>query len=97
MEVEFGDRQIERCYLHRSEAVRLWGHAVGSRFGRVVDAMYNAADRRELAAIRSLRLHPLRGDRLGQWAVDLHDRWRVILSIDGDVVRILEVTQHYGD
>ena len=97
MEVEFATNRLRSCYANRSLAVREWGPVVGNRFGRVVDAMYNAADQRELGALRSLRLHPLRGDREGQWAVVLHDRWRVIITFDSVVVRIEEVTQHYGD
>ena len=97
MEVEFGDRDLERCYAARAEAARRWGSVVGRKYGRLVDALYNALDRQELGAIRSLRLHPLKGSRDGEWAIDLHDRWRVILSFEGETVRIREVTQHYGD
>lgn len=97
MEVEFGSNRLELCYANMAMAVRNWGSAAGSRYGRVVDALYNASDRHELSEFRSLRLHPLRGDRQGQWAIVLHDRWRVILTFREDVVRIEEVTQHYGD
>jgi len=36
MEVEFGQRQLERCYLSRSDAVRfrLCGPVVGAKYGR---------------------------------------------------------------
>lgn len=97
MEVSFANNRLEACYLRRDAAIREWGPAAGARFARVVDVLYNATDRRELAGVRSLRLHPLRGQRTGEWAVVLHDRWRVILTFDGDSVRIEEVTQHYGD
>ena len=97
MEVEFSTNDLAHCYSNRDLAVRLWGPVVGPRFGRVVDTLYAAVDRRELSQIRSLRLHPLKGRREGQWAAVLHDRWRIVVTFRGDVVRIEEVTQHYGD
>ena len=51
-------------------------------------------------AFRHLGLHPLTGDRKGQYAVTLHDRWRLIFTIHGTPpsrVHIEEVTIHYGD
>jgi plasmid maintenance system killer protein len=97
MEVEFADNALAECYWNRSAAVRRWGPAAGTRFGRVIDALYSAADRLELGAIRSLRLHPLHGPRQGQWALVLHDRWRVVVTFEEDTVRVEEVAQHYGD
>jgi plasmid maintenance system killer protein len=97
LEVTFANNRLEACYVSRSAAIREWGPAAGARFGPLVDLLYNVADRNELSAFRFLRLHPLRGQRAGQWAVVLHDRWRVILSFSDETVRIEEVSQHYGD
>ncbi len=30
-----------------------------------------------------LRLHPLRGERRGQWAVSVSGNWRVVFEFDG--------------
>ena len=97
VEVEFSSNRLRNCYESRSAAVRQWGTVVGAKFARVVDILYSAENRGEIAAFRSFRLHPLHGAREGQWAIDLHDRWRVILSFNDETVRIEEVTQHYGD
>ncbi len=53
----------------------------------------------DLYMMRSLRLHRLAGSRAGQFAIDLNNRWRMILTYDeeAEVVRILEVTNHYDD
>lgn len=56
-----------------------------------------SSDRPELAAIRSLRLHPLKGGRVGEWAIDLHGRWRLIVTFADDIVTIEEVSNHYDD
>jgi len=48
--------------------------------------------------MRHLRLHQLTGDRQGQWALDLTERWRLVVGVPApDTVMIEEVSQHYGD
>jgi plasmid maintenance system killer protein len=45
-------------------------------------------------------MHPLKGDRKGQYAIRLGDRERLIVAFADTkltVVRIEEVSQHYGD
>ena len=52
-----------------------------------------------LRGIRSFRLHSLRGQLAGRFAIDLNNRWRIILTYneDEETVLILEVTNHYDD
>ncbi len=46
-------------------------------------ARLNAATAvRDLAA-PSHRLHPLKGDRSGQWAIDVSENWRITFRFDG--------------
>ena len=53
----------------------------------------------ELYTIRSLRFHKLSGEREGQYAIVLDDRWRLIVSyMDAESkFRVEEVSRHYGD
>jgi len=43
------------------------------------------------------RLHALRGEFSGKHAIDLAGRWRLIVSIQGDMLTLEEVSNHYGD
>ena len=45
-------------------------------------AVLNRASRAR-AWIARLRLHPLKGERAGQWAVTVRANWRIILRFDG--------------
>ena len=57
-----------------------------------------AAD--DLYKVAALRFHPLTGDRQGQHAITLVDRWRMVVTFQDDaltVVRIEEVSAHYGN
>ena len=47
-----------------------------------------------------LRCHPLKGNRTGQYAVNITGFYRLIFSLKGEmleIVRIDEVSKHYGD
>ena len=61
----------------------------------------NRADRLDdLRAPPGNRLEALRGDRQGQHSITLVDRWRMVVTFRDDaltVVRIEEVSAHYGD
>lgn len=44
-----------------------------------------------------LRFHALHGPKEGRYALTLHDRWRMEVTLDGDTLRVEEVSNHYGD
>ena len=48
---------------------------------------------------RSLHFHPLKGQRDGQYAISLNERWRLIFTYDSETetLSIKEVTNHYDD
>ena len=55
---------------------------------------------KDLAALRSLRLHPLKGTRRGRHAINLDGAWRLVVRFEGErltIVRVEEVSKHYGD
>jgi toxin HigB-1 len=47
-------------------------------------------------ALRHLDLHPLTGDRRGQFAIRLTGQVRVVMSIQGDEVTVEEVIDYHG-
>jgi hypothetical protein len=54
----------------------------------------------DLYTIPPVAFHPLKGDQKGRHALTLIDRWRMVVSFRDDaltIVRVEEVTKHYGD
>ena len=45
----------------------------------------------------SLHLHPLVGNRRGQYSMTLQGRWRMIVTLNADTVTVEEVSNHHGD
>jgi plasmid maintenance system killer protein len=100
MQVRFAARKLERCYRELAVGRREWGERVARLYIRRVETLYAARDARDLFALRALDLHPLRGERKGQYSIRLGDRERLIVTFADEemtIVRIEEVTKHYGD
>ena len=88
-----------RCQESFREASRQWGPVVGRQYIRRIETLQAVAEFNDLMRITTLRLHALRGDREGEYALTLHGRWRLILRPDHANNRLIvqEVTNHYGD
>jgi toxin HigB-1 len=51
----------------------------------------------ELSPLKSVGLHKLKGDRRGQWAMTVNDRWRVCFEFrKGDAHNVEIVDYHKG-
>ena len=56
-----------------------------------------ATSLRDLSPLKSVGLHKLRGDRAGQWAITVNDRWRICFRFqDGDAHAVEIVDYHKG-
>jgi proteic killer suppression protein len=100
VEIAFATKKLEKCYRDCAQGVRMWGPAVARKHIQRIDILQEASDLAEIEALPGLRCHPLKGQRRGQFGVTLHDRWRLIISLQGrqvKIVRIEKVTKHYGD
>ena len=99
MRVTFANNRLRQCFENYNQAQREWDVAVAKKYIQRITWIVNADNFNDLRQIRSLRLHQLSGQRAGQFAVDLNNRWRIILVYDEnqDTVHILEVINHYGD
>lgn len=99
MQVLFATAELQRCFEQYDSAVKQWGQDVGRKYIQRVKLLLAANTLADLAVPRSLHLHPLKGDRAGQHAISLNDRWRLIFtySKEDGTARIEEVTNHYDD
>ncbi len=99
MQLAFRTRKLERCYLQQREATREWGPNVGRRYIKTLTELQLLTRFGDISRIRPYRLHQLTGKRKGQFAIDLHGRWRLIVkpTADEDGLTVWEVSNHYGD
>lgn len=62
-------------------------------------AVLRATDKfSQLYGFRALRLHPLKGNRAGQYSVILNENYRLIIEkVREDTVRIIDVEDYHGN
>ena len=98
MRVVFRSKRLCQAYEEVNRAIRLWGSDVAGKYIQRVEAIYAAQNFDEIKRLQAFKAHQLKGQRVGQWALALTRRWRLIVipSEDGETVTIKEVTKHYG-
>ena len=65
-----------------------------ARLQRILDLLDDAACPDDLK-IPGLFLHPLKGDRKGQWAVTVSGNWRITFAFDGEDVIIVNLEDYH--
>jgi proteic killer suppression protein len=72
----------------------------GLDFEAAVDlllALNVAKSLNDLSPLKSIGLHKLKGDRKGQWAMTVNDRWRICFTFRrGDAYEVEIVDYHRG-
>jgi toxin HigB-1 len=98
VEIEFSSNRLSNASIDLSEANRLFGIPVGRKYIQRL-AILRAIDTfSQLYGLQALRLHPLKGNRSGQYAILLTGNYRLIIEkIKEDVVRIVNVEDYHGD
>ena len=100
MVVRFATSRLERCYREIRLAQREWGQKVGRTYIQRINTLWAARNGRDLFNLKALDMHPLKGERRGQHSIRLGDRERLIVAFEDDawtIVRVEEVSKHYGD
>ncbi len=98
MDVRFRTVRLRTCYEQHQEGVRDWGTKVARRFVQRINLLYAAETENDLRTMKSLRFHKLGGEREGQYGIDLDRRMRLIVTFPSPgIVRVEEVSKHYGD
>jgi proteic killer suppression protein len=100
LEIRFRTKKLEKQYLNAREAEKAYGKQVARRYIQRISILKKSRSFEELRTITVLKFHPLKGDRDGEYAITLTGFYRLIIRNVGeiyDIVRIEEVSKHYGD
>lgn len=98
MKIEFATNRLADASVSLSEASRLFGIPIGRKYIQRL-AVLRATDKfTQLYGLRALRLHPLKGDRAGQYSITLTGNYRLTIEkVEEDQVRIIDVEDYHGD
>jgi len=96
--IEFATNRLADAGVSLAGASRLFGVPIGRKYIQRL-AVLKATDKfTHLFGHRALRLHPLKGNRAGQYAITLTGNYRLIIErVEEDRVRILDVEDYHGD
>lgn len=64
------------------------------RIQRILDLLDDASEPQELA-IPGMFLHPLKGDRKGQWAMTVSGNWRITFAFDGEDLIVVNLEDYH--
>ena len=64
------------------------------RIQRILDLLDDASEPQELA-IPGMFLHPLKGERKGQWAMTVSGNWRITFAFDGEDVIVVNLEDYH--
>ena len=65
-----------------------------ARIGRILDVLDEASSSEQLN-IPGMYLHPLRGERKGQWAMTVSGNWRITFAFEGEDVIIVNLEDYH--
>jgi len=100
LEICFRTKKLQKQYENAKEAEKAYGAQVARKYIQRIGLLKAAKSFDELYLIPSLKFHPLKGNRKGEYAMKLTGFWRLIITKDGDmfdIAKIEEVSDHYGN
>ena len=100
MEITFKTKKLEKQFLQSKFAEKAYGQEVAKKYIMRINILKSAKSFEELYQIPTLKFHPLKGNREGEYAIKLTGFYRLIITNDGgvfDIAKIEEVSKHYGD
>ena len=98
MKIEFAASHLTTASLSLGEATRQFGVPVGRKYLQRL-AILRATDKfSHLFGHRALRLHPLKGDRAGRYAMVLTGNYRLIIErVSENTARVPDVEDYHGN
>lgn len=81
MELSYASRRLEKIFNSDKELIRAYGSRAKKIRQRKIE-LEEALALDTIAKLPALRLHPMHGDRKGQWSIDILKNWRIFFTIN---------------
>lgn len=93
MRITYRSRKIEKVCTIASEAEKEYGAEMASKIHQRIDEIGAADTVEEMVQFRIGRCHLLKGNRKGQYAVDLIHPYRLVFEKNGNEIQIAHVME----
>lgn len=93
MQVIYKSRRIEKVCSNACEAEKRFGSEMAEKIHQRIDEIKAADTVEEMMQFKIGRCHPLKGNRRGQYAVDLTHPYRLIFEKNGNGIQIANIME----
>jgi len=98
VEIEFSSNRLANAGVSFSEAGRLLGVPIGRKYIQRLAVLRATEKFTQLYGYQALRMHPLKGNRAGQYSITLTGNYRLVVEkVKEDKIRIVDVEDYHGD
>ncbi|ASS41034.1 plasmid maintenance system killer protein [Eubacterium minutum ATCC 700079] len=97
MQIEYRNKRLEKICTLASMAQKKYGADMAEKIQQRIGEIFSADSVKEMIEYRIGRCHPLKGDRKGQYAVDLIQPHRMAFSIKGNTIEIACIEEIIDD
>ena len=98
MELEFSSSRMSISAVSLSDASQLFGIPIGRKYIQRLAILRSTDKFNQLFGFQALKLHPLKGNRAGQYSITLTGNYRLIIEkLKEDAVFIVDVEDYHGD
>jgi proteic killer suppression protein len=98
VELEFKSNHLAKAGVSLSEAGRLFGIPIGRKYIQRLAVLRATEKFSQLYGHQALRMHPLKGNRAGQYSITLTGNYRLIIEkVQEEKVCIIDVEDYHGD
>lgn len=93
MKITYKTRKIEKVCTIASEAEKKYGSEMAEKIHQRIDEIDASDTVEEMVQLHIGRCHPLKGNRKGQYAMDLVHPYLLLLKKTGDKIEIANVME----
>jgi plasmid maintenance system killer protein len=99
MQVEFKTDELAKWFTTAKEARKALGEQIAKAYRKQVELLQAAPNQSELSRIPQLHFKAMaKGTPLaGKYSIRLSGFMRIVLSIEGQVITVEEVSKHYDE
>ena len=92
MITSFRHKGLER-FFRKGDARGIQAQHVG-RIARILDLL-DAASKPDQLDVPGMFLHPLKGERKGEWAMTVSGNWRITFRFEGEDVTVVNLEDYH--
>jgi len=85
VKISYKNNKLEKALANDKELIKTYGE-LAKKIKQRLKELKGADSLLVISQLPALRLYPYKGNRIGEWSVDIKDNWRIIFEIAQDPI-----------